>query len=440
MSELIIIIAIITLRLDRDLKHKHLTGLAVTILSIGLWSIHAQYPHSYLAIVLATSMMANRYWNFKHPLVNLQTMGIMSIVTLTSANWSVPIVSICFLIGLLGDKSTGNLKQVTLLILSALALNTMVPYGHVAFVVSIVTTLFLANCIWREKLNEGLVWVSVLCVNLIVSGYNVKTLALSVCAVLAVAITVGMWASDRDGHSWKRLAQIFCVVIAVSSIHFGLIGFWAGVIAMASLITILDKENEEQEIIKLPYPAMSTFILLPVGPMMFLLVNGKSGQDLALGLVVAFSAAVSSWKWISQLEKKASDIKIGYLKLAHSIVLLGFMVMGSIFFMAEGKMGLVSYLTMAFAILILFSVMKIDDKLLKLSGRKFIDLRMNQHKLIQRRSISYNVKGNLAGTVTNTVRASWVLLEEILEYSAKIYPVIALVAIIGVIAAGILDG
>ncbi len=440
MSELIILITITVLKLDKELRSKNITGIVVAALCLVLWSMHSNNPYGYPAIILTVLMLINRFFNSEHTLINLQTIGIVSIITLATVNWSIPIIALCYLIGVIEEKNTGKLKQALLLFVSILALNATVPYGHVAFAISIFSIIFLINGVWREKYNEGLIWISVLCVNLIVSSYHFHLLALSVCALLASVFCIGIWVSDRERQCWQRLLQVFCIIIAASSISFGIMGFWAGTIAIVALVTLLGSDANENEIIKLPYPAMSTFILLPIGPLMFLLVNGKLGVELALGLVIAFSAAVSSWRWISQLEKRLSDISIGYLRLTYAIVLLSFMAIGSLYFLAENKVGLVSYLAMAFVILVLFSVMRADSKILSLGARKVLDLRLNQIKMTSRDEQAICIRSNLSGVITNTVRAGWIMAEEVLNYSAKIYPVIALIAIIGVIAAGILDG
>ena len=442
MSESIILGLLIALRIDKDLTYKSITASLITLAVISLWLLQSEFIYSYMAITLSIVALANRILKNEHKLINIPNVTILSLLSLCAANWSIPIVTVSVLLGISSDKSPTLLKNIVLIVASAFALNITTDYKIVSVILCFMGVVFSGFDLNEKKYSSSILWIGVVTANILVSDYSIDLFLLLLCTLMSLFYSVAIWVSDREEINWQRLLQIFVIIILATGVQFGLMGLWAALLVGVSLTTLLSTDTDYGTVTKVPYTAMSAFVLLPVGPIMFLLVNGKAGLPLVLGLVISMAISVCVWRWIGQREKRVGDIELGYLKITHAVLLLSFMVIGCLKFMAENKVGLISYLAMSFIILILFSLMGLDQKFIKLPGRKTIDLKLN-------RSISNRADRNesdlvLALSVNRVaegiVRAGFILATDILSYLKRIYPVVALILIMAVIVAGIIDG
>lgn len=440
MIEASLLLTVLLQQLNMDLKKNLMMGIVLSTLSVLLWINYLPQSVSYIGIFITAWLLINKIRGSQTSFVQLDYILPLTLLAIVQPNWSA-----LFLVVLLNflpreKESVSPVITVLLLSLSVLSFSFVEQYSAIASVLVVVSSFYAVNNIFKKKISHGLIWGVVIYRNFIYLPDSLSVIVSIYILAPTLLLLTRIWCEDRRANIWQMLHQLCAVALIVAGIQFGEIGFWSLTLCFISFFCIISHEKDEsKKLITLPFTATSTLLLIPVSPLMLCMVNGKEGAALAFGLVTSTIVCAGLWRWIGLSEKIFNDIKLNTEKIVAVCIIVAISTLGCIFFFSGSKDGLLAYLTMALILLLAFTVLGLDKKILQNKKRTNLQLLLMENTKPTSASWRWSLRLDVLPNFNQLGGALIIVLDDLTSFIRRSYAVIALTLIASLFILGAIN-
>lgn len=357
-----------------------LLGCAVLLSGIA-WFSYQMLPVSLIGGACSAFILYRNYYSNDERRISSVFLPVAIVLATAPVTWTLGITSIVLALKLNSKSLVQKIILTPLALLSVLSLSQVVGIELISSIsIPLIVVLIITSILSNNQTLPTILGITLY--KLSVFG-NTGIVYLGMLAILFLMLIelVRVWAEQRSHNVLLSSKRINILVVYLSGVLFGEVGFWSLLLALCALeVAFNRKEIEKDKILtSVPWIALSALFLIPVSPMFLFLMSGKGGAALGIGVIASFVVTLSCWRYL-----KLADIhsvqELDWHRLLSVVVFVGVIACGCYYNLSAPYTALFIQIAMSLIIATLFIVFNIDEKILNHPRSKSITLRMSQAK------------------------------------------------------------
>lgn len=380
MIEALSVLALFITTLEEKKVPKYVIEVISLLSTLLLW--WGYYPGIALYAGVALTVMVGCF-DLMGEKIDLRLKFLPLLVLLTTIPVSsLPILSVAILIlnRELRGQYTG-LVSTLLILVSFLATSNQVQHVHLSIVLVFLSAFMALTHFWRNLFSVGVLWSILACRYSVFVPESLRNGLIALLLIPTLVVIIALWSDDTLESLWRNLKKSGGIAIIVATMSFGEFGLWGMLLAWLALEKFLQLSTDsgKSDNLKVPWMAAAGLFLIPISPIMLFVSSGKAGLEL---LVLAFFGLLLSlglWRWIKFAEKHEPDLGLGRQRLIAFFFYVLAIVIGCLFNLKAPLTALFVALGLSTVIIVLFTVLGGDDKLLSRGERSTIKLRLQSY-------------------------------------------------------------
>lgn len=381
MTEMLSVLVLLTATVREHSVPKYfVTGLSLVVTTVLWWTYYpsiAVYAAIGVAIYLTIQSLLDAHVSISPKHLPLMTLLATAPVT------GLPLLTALILI--LDKQLRGEFIRfiIPILILVSFAAigQQATQYQLSVFMLFFAAALALRH-FWKNNFSSGVLWLILACRYSVFVPEYLREIILWLMIAPLMVIGLKMWSDDSHTGLWLNLQRLGGIVILAATIAFGEFGLWGSLLAWLSLEQCVSLQSEavKEDNLKIPWPAAAGLFLIPIAPTMLYISSGKSGNALAATSIIGLFISLALWRWIKFAEKQHSDLPLCRNKLIALSFYIVAIVIGCLFNLKAPLTALFINLGVSTVVIILFTVLGVDEMALARKERSTLLLRLGLTK------------------------------------------------------------